>query len=225
MGNFFSFFYRLQERPDAGQAWPSLKPPKPLPQQTKGLTHMLSERCRVFHRSEVPAVLGLSNNRRWSKRASAQRRDRRSCSPGNMLTDAGMGMAVTGSCCCISLIPSPCGPRHPRPCVATRYPGNDVRLMIATSSRTPLLAAEVNRIGWEGGFTRVQSAILAGPERPSDPDALAHQFIDLVFAPHQLKALLGGYRLELVQAIPERVEWAVEKWCSPLVCWSECSGF
>lgn len=85
-----------------------------------------------------------------------------------------------------------------------------MRLVIATSSRTPLLAAEVNRIGWEGGFTRVRSAILAGVDQPSDPDALALQFIDLVFAPHQLRALLGGDRVELVQGIPERVEWGLK---------------
>lgn len=85
-----------------------------------------------------------------------------------------------------------------------------MRLVIATSSRAPLLAAEVNRIGWEGGFTRVRSAILAGPDQPTDPDALAHQFIDLVFAPHQLRALLGGDRVELVQAVPGRVEWGLK---------------
>lgn len=85
-----------------------------------------------------------------------------------------------------------------------------MRLVIATSSRTPLLAAEVNRIGWEGGFTRVRSAILAGPDQPTDPDALAVQFIDLVFAPHQLRALLGGDREQLVQTIPERVEWGLK---------------
>ncbi|PBQ05670.1 TetR family transcriptional regulator [Pseudomonas congelans] len=85
-----------------------------------------------------------------------------------------------------------------------------MRLVIATSNRTPLLAAEVNRIGWEGGFTRVRSAILAGADQPTDPDALARQFIDLVFAPHQLRALLGEDRGVLIQGIPERVEWGVK---------------
>ena len=85
-----------------------------------------------------------------------------------------------------------------------------MRLVIATSNRTPLLAAEVNRIGWEGGFTRVRSAIMAGPDQPTDPDALARQFIDLVFAPHQLRALLGEDRAALIQGIPERVEWGLK---------------
>lgn len=85
-----------------------------------------------------------------------------------------------------------------------------MRLVIATSNRTPLLAAEVNRIGWEGGFVRVRSAICAGPDQPADPDALARQFIDLVFAPHQLRALLGEERERLIQAIPERVEWGLK---------------
>ncbi|WP_268797734.1 TetR/AcrR family transcriptional regulator [Pseudomonas huanghezhanensis] len=85
-----------------------------------------------------------------------------------------------------------------------------MRLVIATSTRAPLLAAEVNRIGWEGGFIRVRSAILAGPDQPTDPDALARQFIDLVFAPHQLRALLGEDRGQLIQAIPERVGWGLK---------------
>ncbi|XVK46012.1 TetR/AcrR family transcriptional regulator [Pseudomonas syringae] len=66
-----------------------------------------------------------------------------------------------------------------------------MRLVIATSNRTPLLAAEVNRIGWEGGFTRVRSAILAGPDQPTDPDALARQFIDSEIAPISLERCWG----------------------------------
>lgn len=85
-----------------------------------------------------------------------------------------------------------------------------MRLVIATSTRAPSLAAEVNRLGWEGGFLRVHSAILAGPDQPPDPDGLARQFIDLVFAPHQLRALLGEDREQLVRAIPERVEWGLK---------------
>jgi AcrR family transcriptional regulator len=85
-----------------------------------------------------------------------------------------------------------------------------MRLVIATSTRAPALAAEVNRIGWEGGFISVRSAILAGPDQPMAPDALAHQFIDLVFAPHQLRALLGEHPAQLIQAIPERVEWGLK---------------
>jgi AcrR family transcriptional regulator len=85
-----------------------------------------------------------------------------------------------------------------------------MRLVIATSTRIPVLAAEVNRIGWEGGLARVRSAILAGPDQPSDSDKLAHQFIDLVFAPHQLRALLGEDREQLIRVIPERVEWGLK---------------
>jgi AcrR family transcriptional regulator len=85
-----------------------------------------------------------------------------------------------------------------------------MRLVIATSNRTPLLAAEVNRIGWEGGFTRVRSAIMASTDHPTDPDALARQFIDLVFAPHQLRALLGEDREDLIRTIPDRVEWGLK---------------
>lgn len=68
------------------------------------------------------------------------------------------------------------------------------------------MAAEVNRIGWEGGFSRARAAILAGPDQPADADALAYQFIGVVFVPHQLRSLLGEAQPGLVQAIPERVE-------------------
>ncbi|MBF7143615.1 MULTISPECIES: TetR/AcrR family transcriptional regulator [Pseudomonas] len=85
-----------------------------------------------------------------------------------------------------------------------------MRLVIATANRAPALAAEVNRMGWEGGFSRVLAAIEAGPDQPAEADALARQFVDLVFAPHQLRAVLGEDRAQLVHTIPERVEWGLK---------------
>ncbi|KKY08460.1 TIGR01244 family phosphatase [Xanthomonas phaseoli pv. phaseoli] len=79
----------------------------------------------------------------------------------------------------------------------------------STSIRAPELAAEVNRIGWEGGLQRVRMAILDGPDQPADPSALASQFVDLVFAPHQLRALLGEHPARLVDSAADRVEWAL----------------
>ncbi|MDR6990278.1 TetR/AcrR family transcriptional regulator [Luteimonas sp. 3794] len=85
-----------------------------------------------------------------------------------------------------------------------------MRLVIATATRAPALAAEVNRIGWEGGVARVRRAILAGNDAPSNPDPLAHTFVDLVFAPHQLRALLGEDIDGLRRSAPERVDQALK---------------
>ncbi|MCC8471602.1 TetR/AcrR family transcriptional regulator [Xanthomonas phaseoli] len=84
-----------------------------------------------------------------------------------------------------------------------------MRLVVGTSIRAPELAAEVNRIGWEGGLQRVRMAILDGPDQPADPSALASHFVDLVFAPHQLRALLGEHPASLVDSAADRVEWAL----------------
>ncbi|EGD06898.1 transcriptional regulator [Xanthomonas vesicatoria ATCC 35937] len=84
-----------------------------------------------------------------------------------------------------------------------------MRLVVGTSTRAPALAAEVNRIGWEGGLRRVQMTILDGPDQPADPFALASHFVDLVFAPHQLRALLGEHPDSLIATASERVEWAL----------------
>lgn len=54
-----------------------------------------------------------------------------------------------------------------------------MRLVVGTSIRAPELAAEVNRIGWEGGLQRVRMAILDGQDQPADPSALAGHFVDL----------------------------------------------
>lgn len=84
-----------------------------------------------------------------------------------------------------------------------------MRLVVGTSIRAPALAAEVNRIGWEGGLRRVQMTILDGPDQPANPSALASHFVDLVFAPHQLRALLGEHPDDLIATASARVEWAL----------------
>lgn len=65
-----------------------------------------------------------------------------------------------------------------------------MRLVIATADRFPAVAAEATRIGWEAGRLRVRQAIEAGPDQPEDVEHLLEAFIDLVFTPHQLRALL-----------------------------------
>lgn len=84
-----------------------------------------------------------------------------------------------------------------------------MRLVVATATRFPDLAAHANQLGWEGGIERVKGAILAGSDQPVEPAHVAEQFVNLVFAPHQLRALLGEDRERLVAAAPGRVEGAI----------------
>jgi AcrR family transcriptional regulator len=84
-----------------------------------------------------------------------------------------------------------------------------MRLVVATADRFPDLAVEASRIGWEGGRSSVRNAILSGPDRPADVDDVVEQFIDLVFAPHQLRALLGESREKLLDGVSSRVDHAM----------------
>lgn len=56
---------------------------------------------------------------------------------------------------------------------------------------------------------RVRLAVEAGSDRPSDVEALVERFIDLVFAPHQLRALLGERPEALLEQSPSRIEHAI----------------
>ncbi len=84
-----------------------------------------------------------------------------------------------------------------------------MRLVIATADRFPAVAAEATRIGWEAGRLRVRQAIEAGPDRPDEIDHLLEAFIDLVFAPHQLRALLGDDPQLLQAQAADRIEKAI----------------
>lgn len=84
-----------------------------------------------------------------------------------------------------------------------------MRLVIATADRFPAVAAEATRIGWEAGRLRVRQAIEAGPDQPDDIDYLLEAFIDLVFAPHQLRALLGDDPQLLQAQTADRIEKAI----------------
>lgn len=84
-----------------------------------------------------------------------------------------------------------------------------MRLVIATADRFPAVAAEATRIGWEAGRLRVRQAIEAGQDQPDDVERLLEGFIDLVFAPHQLQALLGDDPRELQAQAAQRIERAI----------------
>lgn len=84
-----------------------------------------------------------------------------------------------------------------------------MRQVVATADRFPAVAAEASRIGWEGGRDRVRHAICSGADRPAAVEALIDQFIDLVFAPHQLRALLGEDRGDLRDQAGARVDRAI----------------
>ncbi len=70
-----------------------------------------------------------------------------------------------------------------------------IRVVIAESPRFPEIACHANNIGYEAGVRRVAEVIAA--RSPNSVDAVkramvpAARFIDLVFMPHQMRALLG----------------------------------
>ncbi len=84
-----------------------------------------------------------------------------------------------------------------------------MRLVIATADRFPGIAAEASRIGWDAGRLRARQAIEEGSDRVVDADALAEEFIDLVFAPHQLRVLLGENPADLLAHGSTRVDRAI----------------
>jgi len=89
-----------------------------------------------------------------------------------------------------------------------------MRVIIAEAPRMPELAQHVDRIGWEAGVRRVAEAIAA--RHPSDPATLAEawpaaaRFIELVFVPHQMRALLGDSDASLKAGARGRIEIAID---------------
>jgi AcrR family transcriptional regulator len=89
-----------------------------------------------------------------------------------------------------------------------------MRVVITTAHRMPDLARLADRIGREGGTARVAAAIVGdadpSPEGMARAMPLAAKFIDLVFAPHQMRALMGDEPAALAAAAPVRVEEALD---------------
>ncbi len=89
-----------------------------------------------------------------------------------------------------------------------------MRVVMTTAHRMPALARLADRIGREGGIARVAAVIVGGGEASPDTLAralpLAANFIDLVFAPHQMRALMGEDLAVLQAAAPLRIRAAVD---------------
>lgn len=100
-----------------------------------------------------------------------------------------------------------------------------MRVIIAVAPRMPELAQHVDRIGWEAGVRRVAEAIAA--RRPADPAMFlqarpaAARFIELVFVPHLMRALIGDSGATLQAGARDRIEIAIETLNSAglLNCW------
>lgn len=89
-----------------------------------------------------------------------------------------------------------------------------MRVIIAVAPRMPELAQHVDRIGWEAGVRRVAEAIAA--RHPADPAMVlrarpaAARFIELVFVPHLMRALIGDSGAILKTGARGRIELAID---------------
>ena len=88
-----------------------------------------------------------------------------------------------------------------------------MRIMIATAPRMPDLVSDMDRLGWLVAVSRVSDAIMAGcGDRRPDPvaaNAAAAEFIELIFVPHAMQAMLGMDLAQLRLDVPRRVDRAV----------------
>ncbi|GBR00992.1 MULTISPECIES: TetR/AcrR family transcriptional regulator [Asaia] len=88
-----------------------------------------------------------------------------------------------------------------------------MRVVMSTAHRMPELARLADRIGREGGMLRVAAAIIGQQDVLPDTLAralpLAAKLIDLVFAPHQMRALMGEDVAALETAAPDRIREAI----------------
>ena len=89
-----------------------------------------------------------------------------------------------------------------------------MRVVVTTAHRMPDLARLADSIGREGGIARVASIIVGREDASSDTLAracpLAARFIDLVFAPHQMRALMGEDVAALEAAAPDHIREAID---------------
>ena len=89
-----------------------------------------------------------------------------------------------------------------------------MRVVLATAHRMPELARLADGIGRDGAVLRV-AATIAGDAADRESALgralpLADKFIELVFVPTQMRALLGDDSVELARAGTRRVDEAVE---------------
>ena len=88
-----------------------------------------------------------------------------------------------------------------------------MRVVVTTAHRMPDLARLVDRTGRDGGIACVAQAIAgadAAPDRIERASDVAGRFIDMVFVPHQMRALIGDDREQLDAASSRRVNDAID---------------
>lgn len=88
-----------------------------------------------------------------------------------------------------------------------------MRVIVAEAGRLPGLAAQADRLGREGCTAKVVAAITGPdpvtPARLERARALAGSFVDLVFVPIQMRALLGESGADVKAAAPGRIRNAL----------------
>jgi len=88
-----------------------------------------------------------------------------------------------------------------------------MRVVVTTAHRMPDLARLVDRIGRDSGVTCVAQAIAgadAVPDRIAQASDVAGRFIDMVFVPHQMRALIGDDRAQLNATAACRINDAID---------------
>ncbi len=88
-----------------------------------------------------------------------------------------------------------------------------MRVVVTTAHRMPELARLTDRIGRDGGVRCVAMAIAgedAMPEAIDRAAMVASKFIDLVFVPHQMRALIGDDLANLEAEAPRRIDDAID---------------
>lgn len=89
-----------------------------------------------------------------------------------------------------------------------------MRVVLATAHRMPELARMADQIGRDSAVRRVATTIAGGAaNREGEVDRalpVANKFIDLVFVPSQMRALLGDDPAELARDATRRVDEAVD---------------
>lgn len=89
-----------------------------------------------------------------------------------------------------------------------------MRVVLSTAHRMPELARLADRIGRDSAVSRV-AATIAGEAADRDGEIervlpVANKFIDLIFVPSQMRALLGDDPAELARDSARRVDEAIE---------------
>lgn len=96
-----------------------------------------------------------------------------------------------------------------------------MRVCVATAHRLPELSRMVDRMVRDGCVARIVCALAGASPAPSvvgPATSIAERFIDMVFVPQQMRALIGGDREQLDAAATRRIDDAIELlFCSGLL--------